>query len=1096
MFRNFRLIIFSLALGLAAYFLYAVILVPTLIIPRAVQRHISMPRTVIDSSSEVERMSRENSELLSPLFPDPNDWRRAHPLSVASRDRSWLLLFPNEPKVEEGGLTFDLCTFVVPSGDTRLSESERFRRALVVETNDKLEIRFKGQFRLSALAGSFSLDNLEGGRIFGQVTIWSNGDSETADDDFRLITRNISFNLEQLTTDSEVLVHYGNRQAEGIGLRVNIDVPLKKKEESDTQDSDPLDEEREEGNLAFGFSIRDVSLDRLNRLEFEIPDYLPNLPDTEGWDESGETASAAEPAESETPPMVKMNIRCRDKVYFAPNTTNAPSIWYAQFAEDVEITAFHEERQPDSLRCDYLYFFLDDPVLREKWNRFGASYKGKRKPSGKLTRLTPYQIRAMGTPSRPSALQLASGFFTAEGGEILCEIDRRRVTLQRLPDNPVSEDAEAMPFANQQVKMQYGTTSVVSDRIEYTYDPASLGALRAYNKGRLDAEIPPDDPNAQPEPFTVEWNDLVQIVPVSGDANLYAASFRGGVSAESKQFGTLSAREADFWFNVHPKEETPSAGEGKIPPFSPHSARLRGDIRIDTQRGKCLIRDKMEISFDRQTASAEPKPDSGTPGSPAPEKNPFALGGSLMGEEGGSSYRLSAGTLKIRAEQRADRGIDITCIDMLDQFLFVETDPSEKEEVLHIDGTSVRIKNPSSDQVSVILRGAQKRPAKFTGGGLNLSGEDIRADRPENKFSVTGEGRLELTPGRASAATMPADSPMTEEPIKVVWRERMTFDGKTLTFEGKTPPPGSTPAGRPKNDERVSVQQGNSLELKSMLVGLTLKRPIQIFEFEMGKDASEGSRIELDQIICQGNAVSPVTLVWFGNTPVRENSGNSASVQGRGRGEAAYLTYSAESGDFIASGPGWLRGAVKTPSEGIAAAETPARGPGGDLMPASKTWTHFHLVFQDQITGNIRAQSAGAEVGVRLALVGSEQPDLKLDVNDHASFPADTFFLTCDQLGAAQVLSPSDRSRNLELTAKGNTRFDYQTFAGRGDVLKYDHRKRTVMMQGNGVVPAALSQQDRPGAPVNTQTFNSASFNLETKNIDLNLSSTGFSPGN
>ena len=47
-----------------------------------------------------------------------------------------------------------------------------------------------------------------------------------------------------------------------------------------------------------------------------------------------------------------------------------------------------------------------------------------------------------------------------------------------------------------------------------------------------------------------------------------------------------------------------------------------------------------------------------------------------------------------------------------------------------------------------------------------------------------------------------------------------------------------------------------------------------------------------------------------------------------------------------------------------------------------------------------------------------------------------------------------------------------------------------------GSLPAALSRQERPGAPVNTQTFSSASFNLETKNIDLNLSGTGYSPGN
>ena len=1096
MFRNVRLTILSLAAGLTAYFIYAVVLVPVLIIPRTARRHINMPRSVLDSSAEVKRMSRINSELLSVLFPDPNDWRRVHPLSVTPKDRSWILLFPNEPHLGDGNLTFDSCTMVVPVGDAHLPELERFRRALVVETNDKLEIRFKGQPRLSELAGSFSPDNLEGGRLFGQVSVWSNMEPETLADDFRLITRNISFNLEQLTTDSEVIVHYGNRQAEGVGLRVNIDVPLKKKEESDSVPPQPdqLDQEREEGNLALGFSIRDVSLDRLNRLEFEIPDYLPNLPEAGEWDAPGETAPAAEPEEEDDPPPVKMNIRCRDKVYFAPNTTDAPSVWCARFAEDVEITAFHEERQPDSLRCDYLYFYLDDPVLRQMWERFGASYKGKRKPSGKLTRLTPYQIRAIGTPGRKSTLQLASGLFTAEGGEILCEIDRRRIALQPLPDSLVSDDAEPLSPADPQVTMQYGSSKVVSDRIEYIYDPGSHGELRAYKKGRLEAETPAGEPGAPPEQVTVEWNDLVQIAPVPGEADQYAASFRGGVSAASKRFGTLTAREADFWFLVRPKGESPAAGEGGLPPFSPHSARLRGDIQIGTPRGECLIRDEMEILFDRQAASADPTSDSAPPpDAPAPEKNPFALGGSLMGGEEGSDYRLSAGKLKIWAEQRADRGIDIAHIVMLDQILFVETDPKEKKEVLHIDGSDVRIEKPSSDQVSVILRG---RPANFTGGGLDLSGYDIRVNRPENTFSVIGSGQLEFTPDRASASAVSAASPVGEEPVRVWWPNGMTFDGKSLVFQGKISSPGSALAGRPKSSELVHVRQGNSLELKSMLISLTLKRPVQIFEFEMGKDASGGSRIELDQMICQGNAASPVALAWFGKLPARDGGGDSAPGRGRASGEAAYMTYSAESGDFTASGPGWLRGTVETPKGEGGSAETAPGGPGGDLIPSSKPWTHFHLVFHDRISGNIRTQSAKAGGDVRLALAGSEKSDLDLNVNDHASFPPDTFFLTCDELGAAQVLSPSDRSRNLELTAMGNTRFDYQAYTGRGEVLKYDHRKRTVVMQGSGIVPAALSQQDRPGAPVNTQTFNSASFNLETKGIDLNLSSTGFSAGN
>ena len=279
-FSRIRLIFRHLPWGLAHMFSIFAIIAPTFIVPRGGKRHINTPRASIDLSSEVERISRVNSELLAALFPDPNDWRRGNPLSAMPKDQSWLLLFPSDPKTENGGVTFESCTLVIPNTDTSLSEEERFRRGVVVETADRLEIRFKGQIDLQTLVVGFDPESLEGGRLYGKETIWSNMDPDTRADDFRLVTRNLSFNHEQITTDSEVLIHYGNWQAEGVGLRASLDLPFKKKDstEAEVESPSPLSEEFAQGNLAHGFSVRDVSLDKLNRFEFEIDDYLPTLP--------------------------------------------------------------------------------------------------------------------------------------------------------------------------------------------------------------------------------------------------------------------------------------------------------------------------------------------------------------------------------------------------------------------------------------------------------------------------------------------------------------------------------------------------------------------------------------------------------------------------------------------------------------------------------------------------------------------------------------------------------------------------------------------------------------------------------------------------
>ena len=1114
---KFRLTFVALVIGLGTYFLYAAIVVPAFIMPRAVRQRVAAPRPTVSASREVERISRENSDLLAEVFPDPNDWRRLHPLSVIPKDRSWLLLFPSEPHTADGGMTFDSCTLVKPSSDKNLSEKERFRRAMVVETSDKVEIRFRNRLSLEALSGGFSADNVEGGRVFGKVSVWSTMDPNDPADDFRLTTRNISFNLEQITTDSEVIIHYGKKQAEGVGLRVNIELPLQKKGENDASEKGPLDDMIADGNLGQGISIRDVTLDKLTRLEFEMPDYLPTLPDVNPWD----GAAAIDPGpedetadDEKTPRVATFDVRCSDSLYFAPNVTDMPSVWCARFSGNVEISAFHEERQPDSIRCDYLYFYLNDPVLQKAWEKSASFYKGKRKPTGAFSRLEPFQIRAIGTPERKSALQIESGFFGAEGGEILCELDRGRITLQPLSGSAAVRTGPAAAPTDGEVALQYGKANVVSGRIELEYGDEALGRLTAYKNGRLEADLPTESPDKTAEHLSMTWNDLLQIAPVPNEADLYVASLRGALRAESTEFGILTADEADFWFKA-PKAETAESADGKLPKAEPQSARLKGNVEMGTPRGTCRIRDELEIVFDQRTERETPSGAAGTPSAAETKAgNPFDADGSMLGVEGNTAFDLDAGKMKVWLAARPAKGYDVPAIRISDRFRLTEIDPAEKKETLRIDGSDVRIDNPGTERVSVVLRGA---PANFVGSGLNLVGNDVRVSRPENKFSVNGNGRLQFAIPKNAEASAIGGGAVSGEPIDVWWPNGMTFDGRELIFQGKLQPQGGPTAQRPKDNEMVNVKQGDSLLLKSPLISLRLKQPIQIFDFDMGKDPSGAKQLPLDKTTCQGTPSAPVCVEWYGAAPAESNGGGADGgkkpLRGRGRGEVTYVELRADTGDFSANGPGWFRGTIETPAADAAA---PSGGEGtlkDKMFSASrKPWTHFHLVFHDAIVGNIRTRRASVEGDVRLATVESESPRLDLDVNGVAQLPPGAFFLSCRQLAMSETSAPGDAERFMEVTALGDTRFEYQTdgpadqnpsdrhskyqtFIGRADEIKYDHRKRTATMKGDGLSPATLSRQERIGAPVSTQTFNSASFNLDTEKLDVSLSGTGFSAG-
>ena len=104
--------------------------------------------------------------------------------------------------------------------------------------------------------------------------------------------------------------------------------------------------------------------------------------------------------------------------------------------------------------------------------------------------------------------------------------------------------------------------------------------------------------------------------------------------------------------------------------------------------------------------------------------------------------------------------------------------------------------------------------------------------------------------------------------------------------------------------------------------------------------------------------------------------------------------------------------------------------------------------------------------------------------------------MTVRTLRFGEAVSPGDSEGHMEVAALGDARFEYktlnfdskdrgkgeaeptpaahskyQTFTGNADVLKYDHRKRTVIMQGNGLSPAKLYRQERAGAPMGGVPF-------------------------
>lgn len=1093
MFKKLSLIFFSLLVGFGLYIGYSAVLVPNLIITQAPRKPGHHLEDWNNPSKELDELIGKTIPLLEELFTDPEDWRR-NPQNISGNDQ-WLLLYRKKPQILSGnmGFAFESCTIVIPSSDEKLTPKERFRQAIVIETNDKLDIRLKRPLNLQALSGMTS-DYFERGHLYGMVSIWTNMNPDTADDDFLLTTRDVTFTLEQVTASADVMIHYGNKLAEGSGLTVDLETPFGMPASADSAGTDnPLTAAFRDGNLGGGFSIRSVKLNKLTRLEFSFPDYLPTLPDLGNLNFSSHGGGSEEPREEEgakEEQTVSIDVRCSGNVVFSPSTDN-PACWLVKFVNDVEITAVHQERDPDSLRCDHLFLFLEDSERRKVWDEFGKDYKGKKKLSGRITQLCPVTLKAFGSAERDAALRLSNNVMSAEAGIILCEIDTQKVSFQPWQEQESEEIAK-------QVSITSGSSRIVSNRIDFISHGKDNGELLA-DSGSFEGEVPAQSPDGNMSKIRMKWKEGLKIAPYSQVPDLYAVTLTGGIQFDWDAVGTLTAEKADFWFKIRQGGGN-SGSFGQSRSISPNAAQLRGNVCMNTLRGDCQIRDVMDILFSEKEQSDEQVSSSaGTPAKTGQSEPLFGQSGSLMGKEGDTKFSMTGGSLKIWMLFDENKKARTSRVQIQDQLLFIETD-SDGKESLRISGNDVRIDDPGSDTVSVRLLG---RPANFTGSGLNLSGFDIRVNRAKNTFSVVGSGRLRFTPqvsgktetAEENGAGTPLFPALSGEPIEVWWPSGMNFDGKSLVFEGRTAGEGKT-GTKTSDTDLVKVQQRHSLEMKSPLICLTLKRPIEIFDFEMGKEGTDPKKLEIDQAICQGSPTTPVTVTWFGSVPNgdQKTGGKKGSLRGRGTGEVAYAAFKVDTGDFAAKGPGWFGGAVETPKDALGKVQNQNKEPEkkNQALLEPKPWTLFHLVFHDKMTGNVRQRNAKIDEGVRMVLGTSERSDDVLDVNQHQTFPPDAFFLTCNELSVAEALSSSEQEHLFEMTAYGNTRFDYQTYTGLGDALKYDHRKRTIIMQG-GTTPASLSRQTRPGAPVDSQEFSSASFNLETKKVDLNLSGTGFS---
>ncbi|MDO5554707.1 MAG: hypothetical protein Q4G68_13190 [Planctomycetia bacterium] len=998
-------------------------------------------------------------DYLSMLFPDPNDWRHREANLIVPKEDTGMLLFKGDPHILAGGRTIrlDACTIILLGGDESLDLKERWRRSLVLETSENVTLYFTKPLSQYSQPDFSAFDR---GELNGQVIIRSDMDSPDPTDNLLLQTRNVSFNLTQVLANNEVVFQMGPQNGDGEGLTLELDVPPlalnagNKKPASE----DPIRNAVADGNLAAGISITRIELKQLNRLQFPLPgDYLDEL-QTNGAEGGQATADDSRPG-------VMVDVRCKQGFYFAPNPEEVAG-WVGRFMGDVEVLVLKPDVKHDCLKCKNLYLYFVDPILESLLHRQESDPRllsRKKRPTGQLNHLQAVKLKAVRTDESPATVEVPQYNFNAEADELIYDLRTRSITLQATQ-------------SGQKVLLKKDNITVSGEGVSWAAaNDGSFGTILAGRNGTFDTTM---EDKGQIRRFHASWKEGLKISPEAGTPGLVRFAAMGGAIFRLDGLGTIRAEEADFWASFDRDATAASAPDASSPLASaknvtPHSAQFRGNIRLETPGGDGEIKRELTIRFQTETttnqANSSDAPPVTTPTAPEQIQDQTPRN-SLFGDGTSDTRYVLAGDSVDLWMVRDSDNYRPSHILISGNVRFNEKNATEPDS-LRIEGDKVRIVEPFSTSTFVDLVGEN---ARFNGKGLQLTGYHVTVNKAENSFAVLGPGRLSLVPQKnLSAGDSP--SPLTNDPVEILWSKQMYFNGQTLFFQAQ-----------PGQDVTVS-QKTNRISCPEIRV--SLKRPVSIFEMRAENDSSLVS--ELDVIECVGTADHKVNVEFFTmgapDSASGEHSTNNIEV-GVYRAAVENFLYKYDTNDFAGQGPGWLRASIKTRENNPSSAELVPGGTGFGRLP----WKQLHLTFQESITGNVKERVVRINSQVESVFGSTERQNDSVDVTRPEEFPQDAVTLNCEKLQINQTQGTDTGQGDLELAAFGNVLFRYDVIVGRGESVKYVDGKKMVWLEGDSATPASLFKKEHATAPsISLGRFMRGSYNLVTKKVEVeNYSNT------
>ena len=992
----------SLAVVVAAYNAYAIFAVPW-IEPQAVRRNSAAASSEEDRML-ASRMVNAQRETLKNWFAD-DDWELNSP-KILETSQGKLLLKNYERLADARFVKMQPCSIVFTPEGEFASEEERNRRAIVLRAPEGATLQFDKPFNFEG--GDFNKLTIVGATLTGEVTIHSQQRSPGPEDDLLIVTRNVQYGSNQITTPELVKFRLGENQGQGSQLRIDLATPAERTAPA--------------GSPRFG---------ALKRFELARDVRLRMFPgDAELFPSS--SAAPREPAKPQAP-QPPVEITCQGPFVFDLLS------YVATFNDRVDVLRLNLNAASDQLTCDKLDLFFKT----EEQDSAAAD-------SGKSPKLRPSRLEAHGNPV---VLVSPSNGVQARGQRLEYDVENRSGKLYDKKD----------AFLREEGKLGQPPQEIHARELEFESDPGNPSGpprkMIAKGEGWLvanasDAEGPATPKSAQQ--IKAKWRHSLTFAPYQ---EFRLLSLRGAAHVEAPGSGAMDAEEIHVYLKEAPATPgEPIAADGttkkKLVPAKLHAlGARRGDAAIAKSRKTraddyqhCVrvfspqldgVVNEIKVWF-RQPAPAAPAAVASSPAAPAvaPAPPPDEPVGPNAAADPRQHFHVSGDVLQVNALLAADRGgaAQITEVILNGDMRCKENRTARPDELpLVIEGEQLHLVQHQPENAIVTVTG---QPAKVDARGMRLEGGtnerrgEIHLHRGQNKLWIDGPGFLSL----------PADRDFQGRPTKAAgddrlniwWLGRMDFDGLAAEFK-----------------DRATVVRAASKLLTPLLHVDFTKR------VKFGAGGSD-EQPEVKRVYCRQGVE-----MWNRSF---DDGGRQTSIEHL---MAQDLNYHYGTGEIDAHGPGdvsrvWVDtgdSAERLPGARKKEPAGPGRKPPGLL--------YLKVKFDRQMQGNQHRQIMHFLNQARAVYGPVLSWDAQLDPERPKLLDEQGFVLTCNrQLSVAQVGAQQASSSAFELTADGNAVVESSLYLARSSRLKYERGKDLLTLDGDGFSKAKLYRQPHAGAPL------------------------------